>query len=82
MHTGKSYREYLEKNYHHVKDDHDRSYWASTWYDLNKLYRSGTAIIMFTGNVMTDNCDVYRTFCIHPVGETFEPYSVAVQVDD
>ena len=79
MYTGKEYRDYLVKNGYHVTDCNDNKYWASDWVWMNKIQRSGTVTIMFSGNVMDDETNVYRTFSIHPVGEPFEAYSVAIE---
>ncbi len=72
----------LEKVGSVVVDDHDVVYYESSWARLNKIFRSGTATIIFTGNVMTDSTDVYRTFTIHPEDSSIAPYSVAVPADD
>ena len=79
MWTGKGYYEHLLKNGYNVEDDHNEKYWHSDWATLNQLSRSKTAVIMFTGNVMDDETNVYRTFSIHPIGERFDPYSLAIE---
>lgn len=65
-----------------VVDDHDIVYYESSWARLNKIFRSGTASIIFTGNVMTDSTDVYRTFTIHPEDSNLSSYSVAVPAEE
>ena len=82
MYTGKSYLESLKRDGFHIKDDHDRMYWETNFATLNKLFKSNSVGIMFTGNTMTDSSKVYRTFTINSVDASFKSYNVAVPVDD
>ena len=52
------------------------------WQHMQSLLKSGTATIQFAGMRLADDLTVNATFSVHPVGEDFEPYMIAINVDD
>ena len=52
------------------------------WCDLVALKKSGTAQVIFNGIGLADNLTTWVRFTVHPIGESFEPFGIALKLAD